>query len=110
MTKKTTFPTVLINCDTREVATSEIEELKKDPKMFRKRKDDAVGRLFKERGEAESFVSVFIDYNIRRHFDAKQGDKHVRASLQGKATNCPKIKRQTACSLIEFCGFHNPTN
>ena len=82
-------------------------ELRYDPKMSRKRKVDADGRLFQERWEGEYLfvlqgdrpvcllcyeaVSVVKEYNLCRHFDTKHGAKYAKASLQEKQ----QIDKQT---------------
>ena len=94
-------------------------DINNDPKMSRKRKVDADGRLFQERWEGEYLfvlqgerpvcllcyeaVSVVKEYNLRRHFDTKHGAKYAKASLQEKqqiAQELKGIKPSVGCKAV----------
>ncbi len=76
--------------------------------MSKKRKIDAEGRHFNERWESEYMfvlqrekpicllcceaVSVVKEYNIRRHFDTRHGDKYAKFNLQAKKQIVQELK------------------
>ena len=83
-------------------------DINNDPKMSRKRKVEADGRLFQDRWEGEYLfvlqgerpvrllcyeaMSVVKEYNLRRHFDTKHGAKYAKASLQEKQQIAKELK------------------
>lgn len=77
------------------------------PKMSKKRKVDADGRLFKNDGKARTClcfkvknrcvlcheaVSVIKEYNLHRHFDTKHGAQYGKIGLQEKQELSQELK------------------
>ena len=86
--------------------------------MSRKRKIDAVGRLFQERWEGEYMfvlqgektvcllcyeaVAVVKEYNLRRHFYPKHRAKYAKESLQEKQQMVQELKGKLQSQQDEF--------